>query len=362
MYHSTSSTEEDRCKEPKLRYGARVFNINFKCSTSTASNVRLRSTASLTSPSSVLWPVGVCARWRSTAAFFARQVHCAEAVILLGSCCSVHRAELENCHPCCHPSTRDLGCPRSREKRTIRVNELDLEWVYNTSYYARHQKITQHVSHYAETTHTSLLRARPGKPIFSVRHPDGRLETTTHTNNTVYSSSVLNAEEAMCKKNPICDSAPRVGSRRHVGARSRRIEAPLPYLRCAWLGHAHSRRNVSRLTLITSVVQFEHPRMKTRSEQVRTVYAGGEAGARDGENDMAASGRALAHAIHNGHSRVEFVHERHVHVGPVARHRLSPHVNRDADAVGAEVRDTVSDWAWAVRQVLGILVGSDHSE
>ena len=53
--------------------------------------------------------------------------------------------------------------------------------------------------HYAETTHTGLLRGRPGKPIFSVRHPDGRLGTcTVHKRHCV--SPTSSTEEDMCKR------------------------------------------------------------------------------------------------------------------------------------------------------------------
>ena len=92
---------------------------------------------------------------------------------------------------------------------------------------------TQKTTVLPQVVHTPAFASIPAREAYlrSVRHPDGRLGTTPSTQTslccTVYSEddhTRPQRKRTCAEENPNCDSAPWVGSSRHVGARSRRRE------------------------------------------------------------------------------------------------------------------------------------------
>ena len=94
------------------------------------------------------------------------------------------------------------------------------------------QHSSQHTSATTHRDYTHRLASRPAREAYLLcqapRRP--RLGTYTVRQTTHCVSPNLNGR-GQVQKSPNCDSAPWVGSPRHVGARSRRREAPLPNLR-----------------------------------------------------------------------------------------------------------------------------------
>ena len=83
-----------------------------------------------------------------------------------------------------------------------RVNTTTIKIPRNLERYSARQPRSSEFRHYAETTHTGLLRARPGKPTSSLSGtPTAGSERTPYTNNTVYHPHPQRTtEEDMCKR------------------------------------------------------------------------------------------------------------------------------------------------------------------